>query len=86
MERENTPWCHVPNETTADELLDRLWQATQATCSCGGAGPEEGCQVCQTWHYVTGATNIMVHNAAVSGGGTPYTPRACSVSGSGKGD
>ena len=67
MKRENMPWCHVPESATVDELMDRLWRVTQATCSCGGGGPEEGCQACQTWHYVTGNTNIMVHNDRLDG-------------------
>ena len=69
MNRANMPWCHVPETTTVDELLYRLWRVTNATCSCGGAGPEEGCQVCQTWHYVTGATDAAVHNGAGNNAG-----------------
>ena len=60
--RENVPWCHVPESTTVDDILVRLWRVVNQTCECGGAGPEEGCQACQTWHFVTGNTDIAVSN------------------------
>ena len=59
MNREDKPWCHVPPETTADEILERLWNATIARCTCGGSGPgeENECAACRTWHFVTGNTD-----------------------------
>jgi len=61
VKRENTPWCHVPESATVDEILSKLWAFTQETCSCGGKGPNDGgCRACQTWHYVTGT--LMAKN------------------------
>ena len=54
------PWCDMPHDTPIEEVLRRLWEVTQETCSCGGAEPDAGCQVCQTWHYVTGRTENML--------------------------
>jgi len=41
------------------ESMKRKWirkieviQAIQANCTCGGAGPGEGCPACETYHWL----------------------------------
>lgn len=54
MKRENSPWFNIPEKTTVDEIMDRVWKAINANCACGGSGINEGCSACQMWHYICG--------------------------------
>ena len=54
VDRTGRPWCHVPDDTTPDYILRRLWHATLDNCRCGGRGPGMGgCDACEIWHYTT---------------------------------
>lgn len=35
--------------------VDRLHEAVNASCTCGGAGPGEGCPACEVWHRMRGS-------------------------------
>lgn len=40
---------------TCMDLRARLREAVNASCTCGGAGPGEGCPACEVWHQMTGS-------------------------------
>lgn len=33
-------------------MIEILRRAVNAACTCGGAGPGDGCPACEVWHYV----------------------------------
>jgi len=48
-------------QTYADSCTKRfgryrgaLREAVNASCTCGGAGPGEGCPACEVWHWMRG--------------------------------
>jgi hypothetical protein len=63
MNRSDTAWCHIPDDTTVDDIVERLWLVVCALCECGGSGPGEGgCRFCEIWHYVTGNQDELTIN------------------------
>jgi hypothetical protein len=41
---------YVPREP--DNGYDALREAVDTACTCGGAGPSDGCPACQVWHFM----------------------------------
>ncbi len=50
------PIINVGEATPDDKMrvvpLSDLRGATMELCSCGGAGPGEGCIICELWHML----------------------------------
>jgi len=43
---------------TATTLLVAIRTAVNEACTCGGAGPGEGCPACEVWHYIQRVADV----------------------------
>lgn len=48
--------CEKAERYGEKRILDKLREAVNEECSCGGCGPDDpqACQACMVWHRVTG--------------------------------
>lgn len=44
----------MPDQITIKQLRD----AVNSACTCGGAGPGEGCPACEVWHELVTKNDI----------------------------
>ena len=40
----------MTDKTTDKLFMEYLRRAVNASCTCGGAGPGDGCPACEVWH------------------------------------